>query len=195
MHNRRDFLKISAMAGGALMLPQFAQRARAAFFQTQALQKFVAAAAHLRRRHSGVRAGHDDLPWGGFPPDRDEGVLRHNSIRACRPRCSGATARPGSTFKHLGGAIIAQKNTPVRVRWTNNLPNVHPLPVDMSVITPYGVGPGIEVNRAAPHLHGGLVPWPSDGGPFHWFSSTLGGAKVVGPSVMNWLPDPAPAAR
>ena len=42
------------------------------------------------------------------------------------------------------------------------------------------------VNRVAPHLHGGLVPWTSDGGPFHWFSP---GGAVKGPSVVNWLPD------
>jgi spore coat protein A len=50
--------------------------------------------------------------------------------------------------------------------------------------------PAIAVNRAAPHLHGGLVPWPSDGGPFHWFSSTRNGApRVTGSSVVSWLPD------
>ena len=30
--------------------------------------------------------------------------------------------------------------------------------------------PARLVNRAAVHLHGGFVPWPSDGGPFHWFA-------------------------
>ncbi len=71
----------------------------------------------------------------------------------------------------------------------NHLPDTHILPMDMSTIAPYGIPAGLEANRAAPHLHGGLVPWPSDGGPYHWFSSAAGfRPPVVGPSVVNWLP-------
>jgi len=44
------------------------------------------------------------------------------------------------------------------------------------------------VDRAAVHLHGGLVPWTSDGGPFHWQSnpSNAGGLQY-GSSVTPWL--------
>ncbi len=35
------------------------------------------------------------------------------------------------------------------------------------------------------HLHGGFVPWPSDGGPFHWFAPD----GTHGPSLVDWLPD------
>jgi spore coat protein A, manganese oxidase len=68
-------------------------------------------------------------------------------------------------FKYLGGVIVANMGRPVRIDFTNLLPPFHPLPVDHSI-------PGAETgqfqNRTAVHLHGGLVPWTSDGGPFAW---------------------------
>jgi hypothetical protein len=45
------------------------------------------------------------------------------------------------------------------VRFTNKLPTLHPLPVDSTL-------PGAELaqNRTSAHLHGGHVPWTSEGG-------------------------------
>ena len=97
---------------------------------------------------------------------------------------------PGGPFKHLGGAIIARKNRPVRIKWRNNLPPVHPLPVDPTPIDMFpNIPPDLRVNRAAPHLHGGLVPLPSDGGPNHWFGPDAPTGRISGPSVVKWLPD------
>lgn len=68
-------------------------------------------------------------------------------------------------FKYLGGVIVATMKRPVRIDFVNMLPPMHPLPVDNTI-------PGAETrqmqNRTAVHLHGGLVPWTSDGGPFAW---------------------------
>jgi spore coat protein A len=68
------------------------------------------------------------------------------------------------TPRHLGGIVVAQKGTPLQFTFRNTLPTSHPIPVDRTI-------PGAEraVNRTAVHLHGGLVPWISDGGPFSWF--------------------------
>ena len=51
-------------------------------------------------------------------------------------------------------------------------------------------------NRVSVHLHGGHVPWPSDGGPLHWFGPGNTGPlvpgvndPVVGASFSRWLPD------
>jgi len=85
-------------------------------------------------------------------------------------------------WSYLGPAIVATKGVPVRVNFINLLPRIHPLPVDNTIP---GAETGQHVNRAAPHLHGGFVPWPSDGGPFHW--TTPLGAR--GPSVVRWLPN------
>jgi spore coat protein A len=69
-----------------------------------------------------------------------------------------------SSPRHLGGIVVAQKGTPFQFTFRNTLPPVHPLPVDTSI-----PGANQAVNRTAVHLHGGLVPWISDGGPFTWF--------------------------
>jgi spore coat protein A, manganese oxidase len=88
------------------------------------------------------------------------------------------------SFRYAGPAIVAKKNSPVRVNFINRLPGIHPLPVDTSIP---GAETGQLVNRAAVHLHGGFVPWPSDGGPFHWIAPD----GTHGPSVVKWLPDRA----
>ncbi len=51
------------------------------------------------------------------------------------------------------------------MRFTNNLPARHILPVDITI-----PGSTMAQNRIATHIHGGLVPWISDGGPFDWFT-------------------------
>lgn len=66
--------------------------------------------------------------------------------------------------KHLGGIIVAQRGAPVQVTFNNNLPGRHIVPVDLSI-----EGASLGDNRASVHLHGGLTPWISDGGPHAWF--------------------------
>ena len=68
-------------------------------------------------------------------------------------------------FKHLGPIIVAARNVPVRLRMKNNLPPTHIIPVDTTI-----PGANQAQNRMAIHLHGGCVPWISDGGPFDWFA-------------------------
>ena len=70
---------------------------------------------------------------------------------------------------HLGGIIIAQRGKPVQITFRNNLPDKHILPVDTSI---QGSDPTVTQNRTATHLHGGLVPWTSDGGPFSFWDRT-----------------------
>jgi spore coat protein A, manganese oxidase len=86
--------------------------------------------------------------------------------------------------KHLGGIIIAARGTASRLRFTNKLPATHIIPVDTSV-----PGSNQAQNRTATHLHGGFIPWTSDGGPFDWFApnaeSTLRGTGAAGLSFMN----------
>ncbi|MFY9328233.1 MAG: hypothetical protein WAO76_09485 [Georgfuchsia sp.] len=91
----------------------------------------------------------------------------------------------------LGPVIIAQKDRPVRVKFTNNLPigtagNL-PIPVDETLMgageyeinydpvaktlfeNPVETHTGkFTQNRATLHLHGGRTPWISDGTPHQW---------------------------
>jgi FtsP/CotA-like multicopper oxidase with cupredoxin domain len=105
---------------------------------------------------------------------------------------------------YLGPMILARRDRPVRVKFTNSLPtgsggNLF-LPVDTSVMGS-GMGPnGVTMytqNRATLHLHGGATPWISDGTPNQW--TTPAGEVTsypVGVSVYNVpdMPDPGPGS-
>jgi FtsP/CotA-like multicopper oxidase with cupredoxin domain len=82
-----------------------------------------------------------------------------------------------SQFHYLGPIIIAQKDRPVRIKFTNNLPTGAGgdlfVPCDTTLM---GAGPGPDPgvdyseNRAVIHLHGGNTPWISDGTPHQWIT-------------------------
>jgi FtsP/CotA-like multicopper oxidase with cupredoxin domain len=99
----------------------------------------------------------------------------------------------------LGPLIIARRDKPVRIKFTNNLPTGANgklfLPVDTTIM-----GAGNDENgkpylqsRANLHLHGGNTPWISDGTPHQWtvpFNETTTGIHMKGMSVVN-VPDMA----
>jgi FtsP/CotA-like multicopper oxidase with cupredoxin domain len=80
-------------------------------------------------------------------------------------------------FHYLGPAIVAQKDRPVRIKFTNALPTGAGgdlfLPTDTTVMGA-GMGPtpgeNYTQNRATLHLHGGNTPWISDGTPHQWIT-------------------------
>jgi spore coat protein A len=76
--------------------------------------------------------------------------------------------------RHLGGIIVANKGTPIQITFTNNLTGTHPIPIDRTIM-----GADMGENRICTHLHGGFVPWISDGGPFAWFAR----GNNYGPSI------------
>ncbi len=111
-----------------------------------------------------------------------------------------AVGRPS----YLGPMIIASKNRPVRVKFTNMLATGTAgdlfLPVDTTDMGA-GMGPdGVHMytqNRASVHLHGGATPWISDGTPHQWI--TPAGEDTPYPkgvSVRNVpdMPDPGPGS-
>jgi spore coat protein A len=94
----------------------------------------------------------------------------------------------GAAFCHLGGAVVARRNRPVRLKFTCNLPLQHILPYDPTI--PQGpMGTPTREHAAAIHLHGGLVPWTSDGGPFHWIAKDGNQGSAL--PANGWLPDNA----
>ncbi len=107
-----------------------------------------------------------------FHPDLPPSTLRGYAdsafgLKGCKPN-----------YRYLGGVIVAKKSRPAWVRIKNNLPKgPHPLPVDTGIM---GVVKGQNENRTCTHLHGGQVPWTSDGGPYAW-SDPQGN---VGPSFI-----------
>jgi spore coat protein A, manganese oxidase len=91
--------------------------------------------------------------------------------------------------RHLAGIVVTTRNQAARLRFTNMLPPVHIIPNDLTI-----PGANLGPNRIATHLHGGLVPWISDGGPFDWFTPggtgyATGLSFLNGPgSVLNNIP-------
>ena len=180
---RRSFLKASAMAGAATLFPW--RSAYAAFAQTVALRKFIQPLRGLGPGGIPLAIPVQPGPYAGI--DYYEIALRdyhdqlHPDLPPTRLYGYGNAADPPASFRHLGGVIVAGRDRPVRIKFTNHLPATHILPVDTSL-------PGAELtqDRAVAHLHGGFVPWPSDGGPFHWVDPYGNqGESVPEP----WLPD------
>lgn len=119
-----------------------------------------------------------------------------------------------SPIHYLGPLIIAQKDKPVRIKFTNELPTGVEgdlfIPVDTTVMGA-GMGP-MEMpgmpgmpghmehytqNRATLHLHGGRTPWISDGTPHQWITPAGEDTSYPkGVSVHNVpdMPDPGPGA-
>ncbi len=127
---------------------------------------------------------HSDLP---APGTRLRGYVQTNSGTDAQTGLNTVAPAP---IKYLGPIIVAQKDRPVRIKFTNELPSGRDgdlfIPVDESVM---GAGKGplfpdgsacdptppllqdcakYPQNRAAIHLHGGRTPWISDGTPHQW---------------------------
>ncbi|MCZ7357555.1 MAG: hypothetical protein O8C66_12365 [Candidatus Methanoperedens sp.] len=115
-------------------------------------------------------------------------------------------------ISYLGPVIIATRDKPVRVKFTNKLPTGAGGDLFLPVDTTYmgaGDGPNATMstdcsatpkpttcyseNRATLHLHGGTTPWISDGTPHQW---TTPAGEITdypeGVSVSNVpdMPDP-----
>ena len=139
---------------------------------------------------------HSDMPNG----TRLRGYVQVNNgtdTTSCTPPVPGAPAATDCTtanltiapapIRYLGPTIVAQKNRPVRVKFTNALPANSSLflPVDNTIMgagsysvnydpatkLPTGLTGGLfSQNRATLHLHGGRSPWISDGTTHQWIT-------------------------
>lgn len=68
---------------------------------------------------------------------------------------------PGPTFE-------VRRGQPIAVKWENNLPGTHFLPIDTTI---HGAEPNIPSVRTVTHLHGSKTLPPSDGYPEAWFTN------------------------
>ena len=115
-------------------------------------------------------------------------------------------------ISYLGPVIVAKRDRPVRVNFTNKLPtgaggNLF-IPVDTTYMGA-GEGPNASTgtdcsatpkpttcyseNRATLHLHGGTTPWISDGTPHQWITpagETTDYPKGVSVKNVPDMPDP-----
>lgn len=182
--SRRKFMQIAAMAGGATMLPMpfrwlgpgsayafyqssglgltlFSQALRGSDATSLATQIGIAAPDGTKAPVTGVT--HFNMKIQQFT-DTLHPALGPTTLWGYVP-ANYLVAGPASP-RHLGGIFVVQKGSPIQITFSNNLPTTHPIPVDLTQLLP---SDGNQVNRTAVHLHGGLVPWISDGGPFDWW--------------------------
>jgi len=182
-HTRRSFIKTSAFVGAGLAVA--GRRVLAHGDPIKNLRKFVASLPMPGPTGISLASPNTTLYQGTDYYRIVMGQYRQQMHPDLPPTklwgYADATKGP-PRFRYLGSSIVATKGRPVRIAFQNMLPPVHPLPVDTTIP---GAETGQLVNRAAVHLHGGFVPWTSDGGPFHWFAPN----GTHGPSWMKWLPD------
>ena len=114
-----------------------------------------------------------------------------------------------SAFHYLGPLIVATRDRPVRLKFTNSLPAGSGgdlfVPVDTTTMGA-GMGPlmhqampmNYTQNRAVVHLHGGRTPWISDGTPHQWITpigETSPYKKGVSATNVPDMPDPGPGSQ
>jgi len=156
---------------------------------------------------------HSDLPptllngYVQLETPANAGVSKH--IALLNPNgtpiltANGTQAIAVDTPHYLGPVIVATRDIPTRIKFSNLLPtgiggNLF-LPVDTTVMGS-GMGPldmmgmpgmkeNYTENRATLHLHGGATPWISDGTPHQW--TTPAGENTQYPKGVSveYVPD------
>ncbi len=163
--NRRQFMRTSA---GVAALLAARQRAHAAV-NSPGLGKWLTTLRGLGPGGIPVAASDGIRTWPGPTVATHYSIDIRQFTDQLHPSLPPTTLwgygqGPAASFRHLGGVIVAQKNTPVQITFRNHLPATHILPVDITI-----PGANQAQNRVAVHIHGGHVPWISDGGPHDWW--------------------------
>lgn len=172
MFTRREFLKTTLVAGTALALFKGSEGKIWAFSQSPTLRKFVAPLPGLGP--NGIPVA-NSTPSGQYPGADFYRLSAQQYEQQMHPDLPNPTRLWGyvdlttNQTGYLGPVIVATRGKPVVIRMQNDLPPKHILPVDKTLM---GAEAGVPENRCCVHLHGGLVPWTSDGGPFTWFTPT-----------------------
>jgi FtsP/CotA-like multicopper oxidase with cupredoxin domain len=148
---------------------------------------------------------------------REYSEVMHSSMPATKLRGyvqtnlgtnAGGTANTvvPAAIRYLGPVIVATKDRPVRIKFTNALPADSKLfvPVDTTIMgsgafsidydpetlasVPLNSGTFSE-NRATLHLHGGRTPWISDGTPHQWVTPATETTTYPKGVSVTYVPD------
>jgi FtsP/CotA-like multicopper oxidase with cupredoxin domain len=199
--SRREFLQIVAATGAATIIPW---RRAYAFYQSPGTPIPGAQWPGIAKYATSLRG----VGPAGIPVAASDGVsavtgATHYSLRVAEfadhlhPSLGPTTLwgfNPSIALggglqpqRHLGGIIVATKGKATQLTITNTLPAAHTLPVDVSIPAIGGFSDalgrfgGSGYNAVSTHLHGGFVPWVSDGGPMAWVTPN----GNIGPSFMQ----------
>jgi spore coat protein A len=153
MPSRREFIRVSVLAGAGLAIPL---RSRAI-------------AGRLLHRSIALRKFIDPLPKPGvLAPSGYAGTVPVYQIAASEFAQQLHSDLPPTTVwgyqgSYPGPTIEARRNQPLRIVWQNRLgTGAHLLPVDRTL---HGTMAGEPDRRIVTHLHGGIVPPAADGFP------------------------------
>ena len=172
--SRRSVLKAGALAGASMAVP-FSWASTASPVRGAAasggLRKFIQPLRGVGAPGGIQIAQPDTVNPGWWQPNATHYTIAIDQFNdALHPDLNRATTLRGfgqggaADFRHLGGVIAVKRGTPVQITFKNRLPATHILPVDRTIMGTEG-----QDNRAAVHLHGGFVPWTSDGIPHAWW--------------------------
>jgi FtsP/CotA-like multicopper oxidase with cupredoxin domain len=192
---RRDFMKRAAIAGaGVALLPRIAWP----FSQSPVgISKFVTGLPGLGPTGANELGNYISVLKPNtaeeFGTDFYEIVAKqysqtiyHHGGLSISPKFWGYADKATGKSTYLGGLIVARRGRTVKIRAENSLPTAHILPVDLTQID--ANEPKDRFDRIAIHLHGGLVQWENDGGPYAWYTNHKNpGGFVHGSSLMNGL--------
>ena len=190
---RRQLLKSGAAAVAALTFPLGARKACAYAQSATNIRKFVTnlpgigpAGANEIGQYLPLATKSTTFFAGHKTDTYSLGVAQFGETM--HPGSSGVDAVLGyydlvtGDQKYLGGVIVAERDTPVLLNVTNQLPNNALIPTDPTLdASPTQSVGDLPLNRTTTHLHGGFTPWFSDGTPFQWFDPT----GLTGDSFMN----------
>jgi spore coat protein A len=175
MPTRREFIKTTLIAGTSVALFRCGQGKLWAYAQSPKLRKFVAPLPGLGTDIP-IASATTLAAYPGADVYRLSAQQFEQQMHPDLPnktRLWGYIDQATNKSGYLGPVIVAQRGKPVVIRMTNSLPAQHILPIDNSLM---GAEANMPANRICVHLHGGFVPWTSDGGPHSWYSP----AGVVG---------------
>ncbi len=176
--SRRDFLKLSALAGAGMFVPwRLLHDAKPvqAFSNSNNLIKFIQPLRTIGNEISIATPDPASANPGWWQPGATHYTIDiaqfEDKLHPYLPNPTrlwgfgqGYDGKTAAWTTHLSGVIAAARNEPVQITFRNFLPPDHILPVDTSIMGADGVR-----NRTDVHLHGGFVPWLSDGGPHAWW--------------------------
>jgi spore coat protein A, manganese oxidase len=195
--SRREFVKRTAVAGaGVALLSKFAVPSARAINNSPGLQKWIQPLRGLNYPSGhilgalGYPNDPNGIPVAGGVADPvfasttmyNIGVQEYSDVLhpALGPtKLWGYVDLTRPIPRHLGGIVVTTRNQAARLRFTNLLPTPHILPIDVGL-----PGANQAQNRVAVHLHGGWIPWLSDGGPFDWWTPGCE-AYATGLSFLN----------
>src|SRR3982750_829902 len=187
MFTRRELLKTGALGGAALMLPW------------NGIVRSAAAQTGGRLAAGSLLPFIDALPLPSVLKaiSTNKGVTQYQvTMSEFRQQLHGQlppTTLWGYNGAYPGPTLEARAGQPVSVRWNNNLPLRHLLPVDSTL---HGAMDNPDV-RTVVHLHGAKVLPTSDGRPEAWFTN---GFAQTGPDFdpafrSSFYPNDQPAAN